>query len=98
MRQIPIEPVPNQELSINVDGVRWTLRLKVAKTTMIADVLQNDTPIVVGQRICVGTPIIPYRYLAGRGNFIFLTDNEELPDYTQFGVTQQLIYTLPGEL
>ena len=51
MRVVPIEPVPNQELTLNLDGVRWTLRLKVAQASMVADVLRNDDPLVLGQRI-----------------------------------------------
>ena len=98
MRVVPIEPVPNQELTLNMDGVRWTLRLKVAQTSMVADVLRNDDSLVLGQRIAVGTPILPYAYMQGDGNFIFLTDNEQLPDWQQFGRTQQLLYVAPGEL
>ena len=65
---------------------------------MIADVYRNDAALLLGQRIAVGTPIIPYQYLQGAGNFILLVDNEELPDWRQFGVTQQLLYVEPGEL
>jgi hypothetical protein len=98
MRMIPIERLPNQELTLNIDGTRWLLRLKVARSSMICDVLRDDEPLVLGQRIAVGTPIIPYRYLAGAGNFILLVDGEALPDWQQFGVTQQLAYVAPGEL
>lgn len=98
MRLIPMEAVPNQELTLNIDGNRWLLRLKVAKSSMIADVYRNDVALLLGQRIAVGTPMIPYQYLQGAGNFILLVDNEELPDWKQFGITQQLLYVEPGEL
>ena len=98
MRLIPIEAVPNQELTLNIDGNRWLLRLKVAKSSMIADVYRNDSALLIGQRIAVGTPMIPHQYLQSAGNFILLVDNEELPDWKQFGVTQQLLYVEPGEL
>ena len=98
MRLIPMEAVPNQELTLNIEGNRWLLRLKVAKSSMIADVYRNDAALLLGQRIAVGTPIIPYQYLQGAGNFILLVDGEELPDWRQFGVTQQLLYVEPGEL
>lgn len=98
MRLIPIEAVPNQELTLYIDGNRWLLRLKVAKSSMIADIYRNDSALLLGQRIAVGTPMIPYQYLQGAGNFILLVDNEQLPDWKQFGITQQLIYVEPGEM
>lgn len=98
MRIVPIEPLPNQELSINVDGNRWTLRIKIAITSMFADIFLNDEPVVLGQRIAIGTPVIPYEYLATAGNFIFLADNGERADWRKFNVSQQLLYVSPGEL
>ena len=98
MRLIPMEAVPNQELTLNIDGNRWLLRLKVAKSSMIADVYRNDAALLLGQRIAVGTPIIPYQYLQGAGNFILLVENEQLSDWRQFGITQQLLYVEPGRL
>lgn len=98
MRNIPIDPVPNQELPVNIDGNRWVIRLKVASVSMCADIILNDEPLVLGQRIAVGTPIIPYRYLALHGDFLLLVDDELLPDWRLFGSTQQLVYVPPGEL
>lgn len=97
MRNIPIDPVPNQELSVNIDGNRWVIRLKVARVSMCADIILNDEPLMLGQRIAVGTPIIPYEYLALQGNFLLLVDDELLPDWRLFGSTQQLVYVAPGE-
>lgn len=98
MRVVPIGALPNQELSINVDNRRWTLRIKIGREAMCADVYLDDQPIVLGQRIAVGTPVIPYEYLGTQGNFILIVDGEELPDWQQFGITQQLLYVSPGEL
>lgn len=98
MRVVPLEQLPNQSLSINVDGNRWDLRIKVATNSMVIDISLNDQVIILGQRITVGWPVIPYDYLATEGNFIFLTENEEMPDWNMFGITQQLLYVSPGEL
>lgn len=96
MRVIPIEPVPNQELSVNIDGVRWVIRIKVAESTMVCDISHGDEAIILGARIAVGTPMIPYPYLSADGNFLFLVDNEEMPDWRKFGVSQQLVYVPAG--
>ena len=98
MRNIPIATVPNQELSVTLDGNRWVLTLKVGTNSMIADVVLNDQPIVLGQLIAVGTPIIPYEYLQGSGNFLLLVENDELPDWQKFNTTQQLVFVEPGEI
>lgn len=98
MRNIPIDAVPNQEISVNVGENRWLIRLKAARVSMFADVYLNNEAVILGQRIAVGTPVIPYEYKAADGNFILLVDEESLPDWRQFGVTQQLLYVEPGEL
>ena len=98
MRNIPIATVPNQELSVTLNGNRWVLTLKVGANSMIADVVLNDQPIVLGQLIAVGTPIIPYEYLQGSGNFLLLVENDELPDWQKFNSTQQLVFVEPGEI
>lgn len=98
MRIIEIDPIPNQEFSVTVDGNRWDFVIKEAVSSMICDLSLNDEVILSGLRIVSGTPIIPYEYLRRHGNFIILTENEELPYWTQFGVNQQLIYASAEEL
>lgn len=98
IRLIPIEALPNQQLSISIGNNLWLLALKVANDSMFIDITLNNVPLIIGQRIAVGTPCIPYNHLANEGNFIFLTDNEDLPDWQKFGVTQQLLYTAHGVL
>lgn len=98
MRIIDIDPIPNQEFSVTVDGNRWDFIIKEAVSSMICDLSLNDEVILSGARIVAGTPIIPYEYLRRHGNFIILTENDELPYWTQFGVNQQLIYASAEEL
>lgn len=98
MRIIDIDPIPNQEFSVTVDGNRWDFVIKEAVSSMICDLSLNDEVILSGARIVTGTPIIPYEYLRSQGNFIILTENDELPYWTQFGVNQQLIYASAEEL
>lgn len=98
MRNIPIEPIPNQSLTITENGTRFGLVIKDCNQTIAVDVSIDDVAVLQGQRIVVGTPIIPYEYLAGSGNFILLVNNDELPDYTKFGMSQLLMYTEPGEV
>lgn len=98
MRTIPLDSVPNQQVIINVGENRWTLRIKQANSSMVADVSLNDVMMLQGMRLCVGTPLIPFRHLAGNGNFLLLTNNEELPDWQKFNSTQTMVYVDASEL
>lgn len=97
MRTINLDAIPNQELSVTLDGNRWDITIKECNGVMSATLLLNDVPLLSGQRIVAGSPLIPYRYMQGSGNFWILTENDELPDYNRFGVDQQFIYMSPGE-
>ena len=98
MREIALRRTANQSLTVNLGGNRWGLRIKQARSSMFVDVSLNDEPLLLGQRVAVGTPVIPYEHLAQEGNFIFLSENGEMADWRKFGVTQQLLHVSPGML
>lgn len=43
-----------------------------------------------------GTPLLPYRHLVS-GNFLITTENDALPYWPEFGVTQFLFYATEAE-
>lgn len=92
MQIIDIAQVPNQSLSVTLEGVRWDIRIKQAVSSMAADLTADGVPVLSGQRIVAGTPIIPYEYLINDGNFLIMTENDELPNWELFDVNQVLIY------
>ena len=99
MRTIPLQATANQSLTVTLDGNRWSLTIKSAGNVMAVDVDLNDAPILRGQRVVAGEPVIPYRRLyAGTGNFIFDTENGDLPWWEQFGVDQSLHYLTVEEM
>lgn len=98
MRIIDIAATPNQSFSVTLDGNRWDFVIKQATTSMIADVTLNEVMRLTGIRIVAETPIIPYEYLQGAGNFIILTENEEIPYWERFGVDQIMVYATPEEI
>jgi len=89
--------VPNQSLSIQADGNSFDITIRETNGVMSADVSINNVIILSGSRIVAGFPIIPYRYLEN-GNFAITTLNGDLPYYTQFGITQNLIYASASDL
>lgn len=95
---IQLQAIPNQTLNIQLDGLLYQITIKAApQGFMYADVIRSNSPIVLGMRAVNGTYLIPYKYLES-GNFLFVTANEEYPYYTQFEVSQFLLYVPQNEL
>jgi hypothetical protein len=95
MEIIPLNPVPNQKVSFNVDGAFWQLKLYGSIVNMCADISLNGTLLISGVRCFVGTPLLPYGYLQSPsfGNFIFNSD----VDWRGFGDVCQLYYLEQSE-
>ncbi len=97
MLQINLAAIPYQALSVNIDTVRYDLRIFLATNVMCADLSINGTPILTSNRLVAGAFMIPYRYLEN-GNFLITTLNDDIPYYEQFGTTQFLTYLSQAEL
>jgi hypothetical protein len=97
MQTIPIQPIPNQAFSIVLNNNQWDFIIKACNGIMAVSLTLNNVIIIENIRVVANQIIIPYQYLES-GNFLFLTQNSELPNYTQFGITQTLIYLTAEEL
>lgn len=97
MRTIPIAALANQALSVTIDLTRFVISLKMARGALVADIAINGVVVIAGTRVLAGEMILPYRYQE-LGNFILVTVNDELPEWSQLGVTQQLYYLAPAEM
>lgn len=97
MINIPLQAIPNQSLSTVLDNTQFDIVVRVAGDIMAVDITINNVVILTGQRASPGCPLIPYQYLEN-GNFFLLTENNDYPDYTKFGVDQFLVYASPDEL
>lgn len=92
MKIIPLRSVPNQKLSFTNGEDFWELEIKVAINTMICNIWRNGELIIQGSRIVSGVPMIPYRQLAGHGNFAIMTENEDEPNWRNFETNQRLVF------
>lgn len=97
MLQIPIQQLPNQSFSVILDNNTWNILIKTCNGITAVSMTVNNVDILDSAMAVAGSFIIPYRYLEN-GNFFFVTQNQELPIYTQFNVTQQLVYISAAEL
>ncbi len=97
MQEIPLKTLPNQELSVQLDGGLFNIALKSTGNTTSVSIALNGVQIIRNMRAVANQYIIPSRY-EENGNFMFVTSNFQLPKYDQFGVTQSLIYVTGAEL
>lgn len=97
MTDVPLQAVPNQQLSIQLGLFRYDLTVKQAAGVMSASVVRDGVTILENVRLVAGTPLLPYAYQED-GNFALTTNDGDLPDYTQFGITQYLVYLTAEEL
>lgn len=97
--QIDIANVPNQSIEVELEQSRYTLRFFACFDCMAVDVSRDGVQLVTGARVVSGGLLIPAQYqFYGRGNFMILTANDDLPYYDQFGVTQSLFYFTAEEM
>lgn len=97
---IPLTAVPNQSLTVLLDGARYELSIKEAGGMMAVSITRATVRLVDSIRAVAGTPVLPYGYLQmGGGNFIFTCANDDvIPYWTDFGVSTQLVYLTPEDI
>ena len=98
MIQIDVQQIPNQEFEKEIDGKRYTIKLRTFHALTLADITIDDTVVKRSIRVCPNELIIPYKYLTQGGNFVFYSMDGSYPHYTKFGVTQQLVYLTDDEI
>jgi hypothetical protein len=97
MQQIPIQQLPNQSFTVLLDSNQWGVTMKTVGDTTVVGLTRNGVGVLDGARAAPGAFIIPSEYEEA-GNFFFVTQNQQLPYYTRFNVTQSLIYIGAAEL
>lgn len=96
MREISLQAVPNQKVTVPLDNSSWDIELKSCPQFMEASIWRDGEPVILGQRIVEGGLLIPYRYLATNGNFFI--DGNGQADWREFGRSQNLYYISAGDL
>lgn len=97
MIDISLSSIANQAMSIQLDGRFYEIEVREANGIMSATIIRDGVTVVSNVRITAGTPILPYRYQE-EGNFLMITEDNSLPYWDQFGVTQFMIYVSSAEL
>lgn len=99
---IPLQAVPNQTLSVQLNSISFDILISDCNGVMAVSISANNTPLITGQRAVNGFPILPHAYLeAGIGNFTFISANDseqEYPYWDRFDTDLSFIYVSPAEL
>jgi hypothetical protein len=99
MQTIPLLGIPRQEFTIVLDGIFFDITLQAVDDCMYATILANGAAVVKAQRCVAAFEILPYHYLEGTGgNFVFITANDDLPWWENFGTDQLLVYASAAEI
>lgn len=94
---LSLEQVPNQTLQFNNSGARYDVTIKEVNGIMAVDVSIDLVPVITGHRVGAGIPFLPYKYIE-EGNFMIITENDELPYWDKFGDTQTMFYIDADEI
>jgi hypothetical protein len=97
MIEIPLQAIPNQKFSVQLDNRLYDITITATGNVMSCTLVRDGETIQDTMRLVAGTPLLPYLYQEA-GNFALITASGDLPDYTQFGVTQFLLYASQDEL
>lgn len=98
MLLITLENQANQCFNLYAGGINWEITLKhnPAGFTM-ASIKADNKELCQNTKCFANQNILPYFWQSQKGNFIFVTENEEYPVFENYGKTCFLYFLEPGE-
>ena len=99
MQIIPLQPIPNQTLTVNLDGQICQLNVYQLGASLYIDVLVNNV-LIIGGVICENlNRIVRSLYLGFQGDLAFIDgQGSSDPVYTGLGSRYSLAYVEADEL
>ena len=97
MKEIPLKVFARQSLSVMLEQSLYEISLKECNGIMAATIIRDGVTVISNRRVCAGMTIIPEGYLE-EGNFVILTEDDEIPYYTGFESSNVLVYLTIDEV
>lgn len=97
MEQVPLKVLERQEISVELEGSLYELVIKECNGIMAVKVTQDEVVLQEYRRAVAGMWVVP-PLLMTKGNFIFITADDNLPYFTEFDSTTQLLYLTLDEV
>jgi hypothetical protein len=99
MIEISLKQLPNQEFSIALENSRYVIRVVETNTMMAITIIKDDVTLIENARFLPNDFILRSNLVdPDSGNFMMLVQDDSLPDWNSFGVTQFLQYINSDEL
>lgn len=92
MQIIPLQNIPNQAFSVVLNGVDYRVALRTIQGMTFMSVWVGGEVLFYNQLCTPNNWVNVYDYISVNGKFYFRCLEEEYPTYTQFGITQSLIF------
>lgn len=97
--EVPLSALPSQELSLVLGNQDVTVRVLTRGDYLYLDVLNEDTPIILGQLIVSNANLLPSGLTNFVGNFRMVDTNGNAdPEYIGLGERWQLLYLSDEDL
>ena len=97
MKEIPLNAIERQSLSVLIDNVMYELSFKLCNGIMAATIVRDGVILIENRRVVAGVGIIPEGHLED-ANFLILTYDDDLPYFSDFNTTHVLVYANPEEV
>lgn len=91
--QVPLQPVPSQQLQIVLGGQNCQIAVYLRGSAMYVDLNVNGADISIGVLALNLVPLVPTVYFGFAGNLVFLdTQGSTDPTYNELGSRYVLLY------
>ncbi len=92
----------NQEFDVMLDSIENTIHvlLQTVNNALFMSISVNSEQIGIPFLCCSNQYVVPYQYMIDilGGNFVFETENDNYPNYENFGTTCNLYFVTADEL
>lgn len=92
MESINIDAIPSQNFTVTLGGNNYEIKIYSIVGHMSYDLSVNGMEVIVGFKLVNDMLLLPYLYQEISGNILLSLPENEIPDYTRFGLSQFLFY------
>jgi len=96
--KINLNITPNQTFGFSAGGVNYDITLKSADGIEYATVSADSVVLCSAVRCIPNEYLIPSEYLTKGGNFLWICDDNEYPNYLKFNDQHVLLYLTDEEI
>ena len=92
MQLITIDRIPSQQFTITLGEINYIIKLYSIDGHMAYDINVDGRAVISGFKMVNDIPLLAYPHQEVNGNILLQVPEDEIPDYTRFGLSQFLYY------